>query len=40
MDESVVIMKADKGNATVIIDKEDYQEKINALLDPNIYIVL
>jgi UDP-N-acetylglucosamine transferase subunit ALG13 len=28
-DESIVITKADKGNAVVIQNKKDYQEKVN-----------
>ena len=32
-DDSVVILPADKGRTTVILDKQDYQNKVNTLLD-------
>ena len=28
-DQNIKILPADKGNATVILDKEDYENKIN-----------
>ena len=31
-DESIVILKADKGNATVIMNATEYNDKINCLL--------
>ena len=31
-DEKIVILKADKGNATVVMNTEDYEEKVNSLL--------
>ena len=30
--EKIVILKADKGNATVVMNTEDYEEKMNSLL--------
>ena len=37
-DKDIVILKADKGNCTVIMNRSDYDQKINALLnDNNIY---
>ena len=37
-DDSVVILPADKGRTTVILDKQDYQNKVNTLLnDTNTY---
>ena len=36
-DESILVLAADKGNATVVMDTEDYKTKINNLLDPNTY---
>ena len=30
--EKIVILKADKGNATVVMNTEDYEEKVNSLL--------
>ena len=32
-DDSTVISKADKGNCTVIMDKEEYEKKMYKLLD-------
>ena len=32
-DKDIVILKADKGNCTVIMDLPDYDQKINALLN-------
>ena len=32
-DESIVIMKADKGNCFVVMDRSDYNLKMQALLD-------
>ena len=34
-DKNIVILKADKGNCTVIMDRPDYDQKINALLNDN-----
>ena len=34
-DKDIVIFKADKGNCTVIMDRPDYDQKINALLNDN-----
>ena len=34
-DKDIVILKADKGNCTVIMDRPDYDQKINALLNDN-----
>ena len=40
-DTNIVITKADKGNCTVIIDKDKYEEKIFKLLnDKNTYVIL
>ena len=36
-DESVIILPADKGSATVVMNTEDYQRKIGELLDPENY---
>ncbi|XP_071491793.1 uncharacterized protein [Diadema antillarum] len=36
-DNSIHILKADKGNATVVMDKEDYETKIHILLDTDTY---
>ena len=30
--EKIVILKADKGNATVVMNTEDYKEKVNSIL--------
>ena len=34
-DKDIVILKADKGNCTVIMHRPDYDQKINALLNDN-----
>ena len=34
-DKHIVILKADKGNCTVIMDRPGYDQKINALLNDN-----
>ena len=40
-DKNIVITKADKGNCTVIIDKEKYEEKIFKLLnEKDTYVIL
>ena len=36
-DDSIVIVPADKGSATVVLNTEDYQRKIEGLLDPVSY---
>ena len=36
-DENILVLPADKGNATVVINTEDYKRKINDLLDPGSY---
>ncbi|CAH2017764.1 unnamed protein product [Acanthoscelides obtectus] len=36
-DENVQVLPADKGNATVVMDTEDYTSKINDLLDRSTY---
>ncbi|XP_071501364.1 uncharacterized protein [Diadema antillarum] len=36
-DNSIHILKADKGNATVVMDKEDYETKVHTLLDTDTY---
>ena len=36
-DESVIILPADKGSATVVMNTEDYQRRIGELLDPENY---
>ena len=36
-DDSIVIVPADKGSATVVLNTEDYQRKIEGLLDPATY---
>ena len=37
-DESIVILKADKGNATIIMNATEYNDKINCLLsDSSVY---
>ena len=38
--DNIVIMKADKGNATVVMDKENYHQKCCALLQPPTYLPL
>ena len=37
-DESIVILPADKGNATVVMDRTDYDEKVNSILNSVTYI--
>ena len=32
-DDSIVILPADKGNATVVMDREDYRQKAHEILD-------
>ena len=39
-DESIVILPADKGNATVIMNKEDYEKKMEDILDGSDYAVV
>lgn len=39
-DESIVILPADKGNSTVVLDRQDYDRKASALLDGNAYTKL
>ena len=40
-DTNIVITKADKGNCTVIIDKDKYEEKIFKLLnDKDTYVLI
>ena len=36
-DKSIHILKADKGNCTVVMDKTDYDQKINDLLNTSTY---
>ena len=36
-DQNIKILPADKGNATVIMDKEDYENKINNLISTGNY---
>ncbi|XP_062837651.1 uncharacterized protein LOC134299269 [Anolis carolinensis] len=36
-DPEIIILPADKGNATVIMETKQYKEKIRQLLDPTIY---
>lgn len=36
-DGSILVLTADKGNATVVMDTVDYRTKIKDLLDPNTY---
>ena len=38
--DDIVIMKADKGNATVVMDKGDYHQKCCVLLQPPTYLPL
>ena len=38
--DDIVILKADKGNATVILDKDEYHQKCVALLQPPTYLPL
>ncbi|KAJ8960049.1 hypothetical protein NQ318_009488 [Aromia moschata] len=35
--QDIIVLKADKGNATVVMKKEEYQRKIESLLDPEHY---
>ncbi|GJQ70125.1 hypothetical protein Trydic_g22595 [Trypoxylus dichotomus] len=37
-DESLTIIQADKGNATVIINTGEYKQKIKMLLEPSTYV--
>ncbi|GJQ76212.1 hypothetical protein Trydic_g1953 [Trypoxylus dichotomus] len=37
-DESLTIIQADKGNATVIINTDEYKQKIKMLLEPPTYV--
>lgn len=39
-DESIVILPADKGKVTVIMDSEDYTSKMTATLDEDKFRVL
>ncbi|KAK5642004.1 hypothetical protein RI129_008171 [Pyrocoelia pectoralis] len=39
-DKDVIVLSADKGNATVILNMEDYNMKLQQLLDPQIYKIL
>jgi hypothetical protein len=36
-DKDIVILRADKGNITVIMDQDEYNDKISQLLDPEHY---
>ena len=36
-DENIVILPADKGNATVVLDRTDYVAKMENLLDDDAY---
>lgn len=36
-DQSIVILPADKGNATVVMDRKEYVEKINGMLEDGTY---
>ena len=36
-DEDIVILPADKGNATVVLDKRDYLTKMNRMLEDDTY---
>ena len=36
-DDSIVILPADKGNTTVVVDKEEYRSKILSLLEDETY---
>ena len=38
--QSIVILKADKGNATVVMNREEYHRKCVALLQPPTYTTL
>lgn len=38
-DEEVTVVSADKGRAVVVMDKDEYQEKVSVLLnDKNTYL--
>ena len=37
MDEEIVILPADKGNATVVMDKSEYMTKMNRMLEDDTY---
>ena len=37
MDSDIIILPADKGNATVLLDKEEYDPKVRELLDDTSY---
>ncbi|XP_071511819.1 uncharacterized protein [Diadema antillarum] len=39
-DNSIHILKANKGNATVVMDKEDYETKVHILMDTDTYKIL
>lgn len=39
-DESIVVLRADKGNTSVILDTEDYHEKMEELLKDKKFKVL
>ena len=39
-DEDIVILGADKGNATVVLDRSDYVMKMNQMLEDDTYRVL
>ena len=39
-DDSIVILPADKGNATVVLNKEDYEKKVENILDGRDYEVV
>ena len=39
-DDSIVILPADKGNAIVVMNKEDYDKKMKAILDGGDYAVV
>ena len=36
-DKSIVIIKADKGNATVVLNRQDYEDKLNTMLEDGTY---
>ena len=36
-DQSIVILPADKGNATIVLDRTDYMDKMESLLEDNAY---
>jgi hypothetical protein len=37
LNKSITILKADKGNCTVVFDESKYKEKLNTLLDSRVY---